>query len=165
MRQAVNKRKETLARKKQTTKFGDETTPGPESGTPSVEPGQRRPSDETGPPTTTATTSTTMVPEIVAPTPMPPKQSPFLNYDGASGGVAPMVWNDGGGYAAAAAAAGSGGNRVQNPFLDNGYADRGPRLPTFSNGFGGGFGQGTGIGEREVKREEGRGYNWGHGQQ
>lgn len=146
MRQAVNKRKETLARKKQTSKFGDETTPGPESATPSVEPGQRRLSDDTSPTTTT-------LPEIMAPTPVPalPRQSPSLTFDGASGAAGSMpLWNEGGGY--------GGGGRTQNPFLDNGYADRGPRLPTFSNGFGGGL-------ERDVKREEGRGYGWGHGQQ
>lgn len=163
MRQAVNKRKETLARKKQTTKFGDETTPGPESATPSVEPGQRRASNETSP--TTGTTM--MMPEIVAPTPVPPRPNPFLNYDGASGAVGPMQpWNEdnrtyGGGGSSSASRP-----HAQNPFLDNGYADRGPRLPTFSNGFVGGHGpmQGSGSGEREVKREDGRGYGWGHGQ-
>lgn len=161
MRQAVNKRKETLARKKQTTKFGDETTPGPESATPSAEPGLQRESNETSP---TATTKMTM-PEIVAPTPVPPRPNPFLNYDGASGSVGPMQpWNeDGRSYGGS-----GGGSRAhsQNPFLDNGYADRGPRLPTFSNGFGGshGHGQGSGSGDREVKREERRGYGWSHGQ-
>ncbi|KAJ4397764.1 hypothetical protein N0V93_002000 [Gnomoniopsis smithogilvyi] len=162
MRQAVNKRKETLARKKQTTKFGDDTTPGPESATPSVEPGQQRASNETSP--TTAAKMT--LPEVVAPTPLPPRTNPFLNYDGASGSVGPMQpWNEDG----RVYAGGSGGSRApsQNPFLDNGYADRGPRLPTFSNGFGGNHGhvQGSGSGEREVKREErGGGYGWGHGQ-
>lgn len=169
---AVHKRKETLARKKYTNKYGEEIpgTPGPESlaGTPSAEPPRMYDGASPSRRASMAESSSGggMVPS-------------FLNYDGAGGGVGlaqsgyaqqhhemftgvgtrAMLMPEhqqhqsgghhgGGGY----------GSSQSNPFLDHGYAERGPRLPTFSSNGGLGLG---GYGSGEVKREERPGHPWG----
>lgn len=148
---AVHKRKETLARKKYTNKYGEEIigggTPGPESlaGTPSAE------RMGTSPPAQQRAESTNNLATTL-------RQSPFLNYDGAGGGVGlaqPQVHYE----QEYRSAQRESVSASQNPFLDHGFAERGPRLPTFSTGGANGFG---GYGGGEVKREERPGgYGWG----
>lgn len=102
----------------------------------------------------------------------------FLNYDGAGGGVGlaqPQAQQYGDVFPGGGARGmgmgehhqqqagghhGGGGysSGQSNPFLDHGYAERGPRLPTFSSNGGMGLG---GYGGAEVKREERPGYPWG----
>lgn len=183
MTSAVHKRKETLARKKYTNKFGEEIgTPGPEShvGSPSVEQPPRSGSPGVGVRRRSANAAYMADANMMGGT-QQLRHSPFLNYDGAGGGVglsqphppqhlAPYHLSQPQYLPHDQHPDFRGMQRMpeprmpeqrmpeQNPFLDHGYADRGPRLPTFNGGPpNGGMG---GYGGGEVKREERGGYGW-----
>lgn len=170
MRQAVNKRKETLARKKQSQ--ADKSVPG-SSVTPTPQPESAPPPSAQGPVPIQGTPVTPILHhqqgsnELPTPIGLPPPQHhhhhhgqpppPHGYMHMMSGGP-----HDNGGHhpgggvvlpPPSAMAAGSmaphmmdgpptyppphGPRREparQNPFLDHGYADRGPRLPFFPNG-------------------------------
>lgn len=148
MRQAVNKRKETLARKKQSQ--ADKSVTGA-SVTPTPQPESAPPSSTQGPQGGSGTPILHQLGPSENPTPMalPPPQ---LQPHGYGNNMHLMGGHDGRGVVLPPPSAMTAGSMAhmmdgpvypppprheparQNPFLDHGYADRGPRLPFLPNG-------------------------------
>lgn len=179
MRQAVNKRKETLARKKQKVSDDKTTTPTPQ---PESAPPSAHSQDITTTPPSLPPLGLPALPEAIAPIPLPPQQqqqpphgyegmlhNPFKHDDGRAPGrsvvlppahtltgpgpMAPQHFHEQQEYRPQPPPL-PREPVSQNPFLDNGYAGLYPRLP-FSNGD---------FDERNGRFDHGGpGHGWGQG--